>query len=218
MMVLHPELQANSGGSDVTKCLTALNVAQYHFEMLLALEPDLLGDFTGTVTTTGLTESTTFPAGVLRIDRLQFIEPSTGRPAWDLEDIKRTGGHIMTPGWPYNVLNFVTATGGGGKPVAYYTNGTNIYWVPQPDTAYNIRWYGFQKAADVTVGYTFPYQDACLLPMATFAVKIIRIGLDDPVENYTELAKEVFEPTLKALGNFKREKAPGMNYRWIHVS
>lgn len=218
MELLFPELQLQSGENSVTKGLRALNAAQYYFESLMAIEAEIMGDSTGTVTTS-TSESTPYPAGLLRLDRLQFIDPSQpDRPAWDLEPIRRTGGHIMTPGWPYNVLNFVTANGGGGKPVAYYTDARNIYWVPRPDQAYTIRWYGLQAAADITASGTFAYDDRAMLPMAIFAVRILRTGLDDPIENYMELAKEVFDPTIKMLSNYKRERAAGYDYRWLHTS
>lgn len=229
MELLFPEKQLQPGETDVVQGLRALNAAQYYWESLMALEAEIMGDRTGTVitTTTGVTianggvvgESTPYPTGLLRLDRLQFIDPAVpDRPSWDLEPIRRTGGHIMTPGWPYNVLNFVSAGGGGGKPVAYYTDARSIYWVPRPDLDYTVRWYGLQAAADITATGAFQYDDRCMLPMAIFAVKLLRTGLDDPIENYLALAKEVFDPAIKMLSNYKRERAPGYEYRWMHNS
>lgn len=218
MEVLFPELQLQTGEVDVTKGLLAVKASKGYLDNLLALQANLLGDGVGTVATVNDVETTAFPTGVLRIDRLQFLDPVTSKPVWDLTPIRRTGGHIMSPGWPANVFNFVSSTGGGGKPVAYFTDGSNIYWTPRPDGAYNIRWYGFAPGAAITAAGTLTYPPAAILPLATFAVKLIRVGLDDPVDNYGQLAKEVFEPLIMMLGDFKKEEAPGYNYKFQHSS
>src|SRR3990167_9038126 len=91
MELLNQELQLQSGESDVTRGLTALNVAQDCFEARAAARPNIYGSTTpvGTVTTTVNTENTAFPTGLLRLDRLQYIDPGTSRPAWDLNPIRR---------------------------------------------------------------------------------------------------------------------------------
>lgn len=216
MEILNPELQLQPGEQDVNKALLALNAALYWFENLLALQPDLLGDAKGTVTTVGNTETTVFPVGLLRIDKLQYIDSVTSRPVYDLIDIRATGGHITSPGWPSNVYNFVSSTGASGRPVGYYTDGTSIYWTPLPDSTYTVRWYGFQRMGDITAVATFPYDVSCMLPIASFAVRIIRVGLDDPIDNYQAIATEMLQPTIQMLANFKREKAPGYQYHNIH--
>jgi hypothetical protein len=218
MEVLFPEGQFQSGQNGVVKGLIALNAAQYYFESLMAIEAEIMGDSTGIVTTVIDQETTPFPPGVLRIDRLQLLDVATQRPVYDLIPIRRTGGHITSPGWPANLLSYVTSTGGMGKPTAYYTDARNIYWVARPNAIYNVRWYGFQAAGDITVGSTFPYDDRVMLPLATFAIRLIRTGLDDPIENYADLAETIFRPTIKMLSNYKREQAAGYEYTSMHVT
>ena len=174
--LLNAELQLQSGEEDVTRGLLALNVSQDYFESMAARRASILGSAVGTVTTTLDTESTTFPSGVLRIDRLQYIDPNTSRPSWDLVPSDRVGGHAINRMWPYNLVG---ATGSTGKPRGYWTNGTNIYWDPLPDGTNTVRYYGFSSASDITAGGTFAYPDIVRLPLAAFAVRILKTGISD---------------------------------------
>src|SRR3990170_3160975 len=81
MELLDQELQLQSGENDVTRGLLALNVAQDYLETLLAVIPQVSGDNTTTVVTAASTETTAFPTGYLRIDRMQWIDPATSRPS-----------------------------------------------------------------------------------------------------------------------------------------
>ena len=212
MEVLAPELQLQSAEADVVKGLIVLNRAQSAFEMLLAQYPDVKGGAIGTVTTTASTESTAFPSGVIRIDGLDYIDPATSRPAWPLVHHQRRGGHAWSQGW----IGSLWSTATSGKPRAYWTNGTNIYWDPLPDATHTVRYYGFSVAAAITAAGTFAYPDFAILPLAIFAVKIVKIGIEDSVQDLTALARDVFDPTIKLLGNYQRESAPGYQYKHSH--
>lgn len=212
MEVVFPELQLQSGEADVVKGLITLNRAQDTFEAILAEYPDVFGGQIGTITTTAATEYTAYPAGVLRMDGLDYIDASTSRPAWPLKNLFKRGGHAWHRFWPWNIVSTNTT----GKPRGYWTDGTNVYWDPLPDATYTIRWYGFKAAADITAAGTFAYPDQVILPMAIFAVKVIRTGLDDPTGDLSALARDVFDPVIKQLTNFKRESAPGYQYRYRH--
>src|SRR3990167_1074628 len=137
MELLNQELQLQSAEADVTRGLLALNVAQDTYEAQAALRANIYGSTTpvGTVTTAASTETTAFPSGVLRLDRLQFIDPSTSRPAWDLQPIRRVGAHAWNRYWPINIVS-TTST---GRPRAYWTNRINIYWDPLPDATHTVR-------------------------------------------------------------------------------
>lgn len=209
---LDRELQLQSGEADVARGLRALNAAQDYLEGLLAQHPDVFGGQTANVSTANNTESSAFPAGFLRIDRLQYLDASTSRPAWDLEPIKRVGGHAWSRAWPL----YIVTTTSGGKPRGYWTNGTNIYWDPLPDGTHTVRCYGFKTASDLTAGGTFAYPDLCMLALATFAVKVLRIGVDDPTPDYTALANDLFTPLLATLANFNRDGAAPLQYRYGH--
>lgn len=210
---IYPELQLQSGEGDVAKGLRALNRAQDLFELFAAQRGEVLGDQTGTVTTTANTETTTFPSGVLRIDGLDFIDPSNSLPSYTLVPIKFRGGHRHNYRWPWRVWN---VTGSTGRPSGYWTNGRNIYWNPLPDATHTVRWYGFQAASDITAGGTFAYPDAGILPFATVAARILRVGTDDPVDAYMQLAEESFNALLDTLERFKRDGPPEYTYRYHH--
>lgn len=212
MELLHPELQLQPGETDVAKGLIAANMAQSALDALLAGYPGILGDTHNTVATTADTETTTFPIGLLRVDKLQYLD-STGVVVWDLEPIYETGGHAPQADWLDATSSASTTT---GIPRAYWTNGRAIFWDPTPDAAYTIRWYGFQAASALTASGTVTYPDICLLPIATFAVKLIRIGLDDDAQALQALAQEVFQPVVTALTGFRREGSRPLVYRYGH--
>jgi hypothetical protein len=214
MEIVDRGLQLQSGETGVTLALRAVNASQDYFESILALDPNVLGSTVGTVTTSADTENTAFPSGLLRIDRLQFIDPTTSRPSWDLDRVGYTGDYFqsgtLAPTLQYNV----TTT---GRPVRYWTNGTNIYWDPLPDATHTVRYYGFKAASDLTAGGTFAYPDIALMPIATYAAKLLRVGKDDDIQGVTLAAAEVFKPAIDALTRFNRDRAPGYDYRYFHT-
>ena len=214
MELLNQELQLQSAEADVTRGLLALNVAQDTYEAQAALRANIYGSTTpvGTVTTAASTETTAFPSGVLRLDRLQFIDPSTSRPAWDLQPIRRVGAHAWNRYWPINIVS-TTST---GRPRGYWTNRVNIYWDPLPDATHTVRYYGFTPAADITAGGTFAYEDVCLLPFASYAVALMRMGVDDDPAAHMRLASSVFDPVLDLLSGFQKDGAVGLEYDYSH--
>jgi hypothetical protein len=147
MELVNQELQLQSGETDVTRGLVALNVAQDYFETLAAGRGKGFGSVVGTVTTTNATETTAFPSGLLRLDRMQVLD-SNSRPKRELVNLKRAGGHAVSAFWPLNVLLPTSS----GEPYAYWTDGTTIYWNPLPNATHTIRYYGFKAATDITAG------------------------------------------------------------------
>lgn len=211
MEVLNQELQLQSGEQDVTRGLVALNIAQDYYESLAAVRKGIHGSAAGTVVTAAATETTAFPAGVLRIDGFQLLD-SNSRPKRRLVRLQRTGGHAESSFWPLNLIE----TAADGEPRGYWTNGSLIYWSPLPDAVHTVRYYGFAAAADITAGGTFAYPDICMLPFSTFAVRLLKSGLDDPIEDYKFLAESVYKSTLDALEMFNRDGAEDFVYTEVH--
>ena len=214
MEVFDRGLQLQSGESGVTMGLRAANAAQDYLESLLALQPNNYGSDVGTVTTAASTETTTFPTGLIRIDRLQYIDPDTSRPAWDLEWVGYTGDQYG-PASAYPSVQFDAST--TGKPARYWPNGSNIYWDPLPDAPHTVRYYGFVAAGDITASGTFAYPDVAISPVAEYAVKILRIGKDDDAQPLSAVGIELFTPCIELLGRFNRDRAPGYDYRYDHT-
>jgi hypothetical protein len=217
MELLDQELQLQPTEADVARALIAINTGQDYLESILALQHDLLGDATGTLVTAASTESTAFPPGVLRIDRLQLLDATTSRPIKDLENIRRTGGHVSRRFSPYwSIFNAIST--GSGKPYGYWTDGTNVYWQPLPDGAHTIRWYGFQHKPDVTATGTFLYSDMLMLPVAAFATKMMAIGKGDEAGEFSSLADSLFGPAVRSMSNFNRDGAVGLEYEYSHAT
>lgn len=212
MELLNEELQLQVGEANVTRGLLALNVAQDYFESVAALRAGILGSQTGTVVTASSTEFTAFPTGLLRLDRLQLLDASTGRPSGELTKLNRTGGHAANALWPLNLVSSNLT----GKPRAYWTNGTSIYWDPLPDGVSTVRWYGFSAAANITASGTFAYPDIMAMPIAGFAAALYKGGIDDDPKDVGGLAQSAFGSALDALALFNRDGARGLEYTQVH--
>tara|TARA_R100001086_G_scaffold156162_1_gene83524 strand:+ start:310 stop:987 length:678 start_codon:yes stop_codon:yes gene_type:complete len=210
---LDASLQIQDGESGVRKGLIAANAAQDYLESILALEPNNYGSTFATVTTTADTESTTFPSGLLRLDRLQYINPSTSRPIWDLEFVGYTGDQYG-PASTYPSLQFDAST--TGKPRRYWTNGSVILWDPVPDAVHTVRYYGLVAKSDITASGTFDFPDIAMTPVAQYAVELLKVGTDDAVDSISAFGQKTFEPFLRWAGRFNRDRAPGYDYRYYH--
>lgn len=212
MELLDQELQLQSGESDVSRGLLALNIAQDHLESVLATYPGIKGDSAGTVVTVASTETTAFPTGLMRLDALYMLD-SSGKPEYEMDPIGRTGGHAESRSWPINLLSPLSSP---GKPDGYWTNGRLIYWDRTPDQEYTVRWYGLQAASDITAAGTFAYDDIVRLPICTFAVRLLKVGVDDAPGDIDTLAAATFEPVVSALTGFERTGASGLLYTRSH--
>ena len=214
MEVMDRGLQLQSGETGVTLALRALNASQDHFESMMALQPNVMGSSVGTVTTSANTEATAYPTGLTRLDRLQFIDPDTSRPSWDLERVGPVGDHYASRVM-YPSIQFNTET--TGRPVRYWTNGSNIYWDPLPSGTHTVRYYGMKAASAITASGTFAYPDIVLMPIAQFAVRMLRIGKDDEAGPVIDLGNQIFGPVIQMLARFNRDRAPGYDYRYSHT-
>ena len=208
-------LQNQSGETSVTFALRALNASQDHLEGMMALQPNAMGSSIGTVTTTANTESTAVPTGLMRLDRLQFIDATTSRPSWDLERVGPVGDHYGTQSRNRSVEFNSSST---GKPQRYFTNGAHFYWDPLPDATHTVRYYALIAASDITASGTFAYPDVAIGPVAQFAAKILKIGKDDDAQPISTLGIELFGPTIQQMSRYNRDRAPGYDYRYIHTT
>lgn len=210
MELLNEELQLQVGEANVVRGLLALNVAQDYFESVAASRPNILGSSTGTVVTAANTETTLFPLGLLRLDRLHLLD-ANGKVVGELTKLHRTGGHASNANWP---LSLTTST--SGKPTAYWTNGLNIYWSPLPSGMSTVRWYGFSAASNITASSTLTYPDIIAMPLAGFAAAIYKGGVDDDPKDVGGLAQNAFGSALDALALFNRDGARGLEYTEVH--
>jgi hypothetical protein len=213
MEALDRGLQLQSGQSGVAVALRAVNAAQDYFESLLALQPNSFLSSTGTVTTTADTETTAFPSGLIRLDRLQYLDATTSRPAWDLEWVGYIGDQSGGP-MAYPSVGFDSTS--TGKPKRYSTNGRNIYWDPLPNATHSVRYYGLVAADDITAESTFAYPDVAMNAVADYAVRLLRIGKDDDAQPIAVAGMEIFQPCIELLGRYNRDRAPGYDYRYYH--
>ena len=204
MELLDRELELQTGGADVSRGIVAANMSIDQFESVAAGYPGFMGDTTGDVTTTASTEATTFPATLLRLDSMWFINASTSLPDYRLGPLYGSGSHRDNRDVPYGVLSTVASA--TGQPRAYWTDGTNIYWSPLPSGTHTVRWYGFSSSTNLTTAASvFPYPDQVMSGVAAFGAKLFQYGLDDKPNQYTQLANETFSPIIKAMMNFRRE-------------
>lgn len=209
MVVLNRELKTASAERDVTRALVALNIAQDYFETL-AGQTQRFGTTIGTVTMTADQETTTLPTNLLRLEKLQFIDPDTSRPKADISPLFEAGSHA--PSDPWEIFSDLST----GEPRWYWMDSASFYWRQIPDSTHTARWTGFARASDISAAGTFAYDDGVALPVATFATRLMKLGLDDPLDDHTMLAQESFGPILKTLSRIQRTRAAPPQYRYVH--
>lgn len=215
MELLNQELQLQPGETDVTRGLIALNIAQDYFENLAAIRKVKTGDTVPTVEIASVanTETTAFPVGFIRIDRIQRLSGTGGSVVAELTPLERTGGHAHSITVPW----LFTASGASGTPYGYWTQGTSIYWSPKPVSAQYFRVYGFKRAANVAAAGAFAYDDGVAFPVASFAARILSIGVADSTTDITTLASETFKSILDTLEQFRRDGGQNLTYSRVHT-
>lgn len=211
MELVNEELQLQSGEADVTRGLVALNRSQDWFEGLLSSQRQAIPNTPISISILANVATTAWPTGYLRIDTIQLLDPVTGFPLWNI-DPERT-----PPETPVStLLPFIYPS--GGRPTRYWGNGTLIYWDPLPKQNDTARVYGFVAASDLTAGATFAYPDYCLLPVATFAAKLMKLGLGDPTGDLDSLAKVTFETAIKQMTRYVSDHSSQPDYRYRHLA
>lgn len=217
MAILDNELEVGSGEDDEDSAITALNLAQDYFEILAANYAEILST-TFAVTTTALTEATTYPTGVLRLDSLWMVDTAStpNLPAFELDPIYDVGGHRTSGSWVSRVM----ATGRApGQPVKYWTNEEQIFWAPLPDAVYTLRGYGLRAKDDFALrSDTFNYRDHVAHPLAVFACKVLSLGVGDSTAELEALATQLFTPLMRKFRRFQRQGPRGRAFTEFHTT
>ncbi len=213
MELANQELQLQPNENDVVRGLLALNVAQDYFENLASSRKVKTGSTSPTaeVATSAAGETTAFPTGCIRVDRIWRLDGTGGNPVAELEPLKRTGGHRQSFN-PWLTASSVAS----GSPTGWWTQGSYIYWSPLPSGVTYCRLYGFMRAADITASGTFTYDDGVMFPIAGMAARLMAIGVADPTTDLTGLANEYFEAILDTLERFNRDGGQDLTYTRIH--
>lgn len=204
MSLYDNQLDLISGGNDVVRGLTAVNMVQDWFELAAADIVDLLQTHS-TLTTTASTETTNWPTGLLRLDGHPFLLDSNGVQVRELSKIDQTGGHQPAFPWPLDQVSGLVIN---GAPWEYYAQGQGgkFYWSPKPDAVYTIRVYGLWAVADYTAASdTFGYPDSVALTLVPHAAQVFRIGLDKDFSAQQSTAVSAFRAVAKALRSQVRE-------------
>ena len=215
MGVLDNELDVSSGGADETRALDALDMAQDAFESVIAGIPELLGTVGSNITTTANTEATSWPSTLLRLDSLWLLDTSQSPnlPRWQIDEIQDVGGHREAGLWPVAVVN------GTGAPKGYWTNRTNIYWRPLPDTTHTVRVYGlFSKTDFSSRSITFGWPDQVSVPMASVAVELMAIGIGDPSEDVKAVADRYYRSVIRMLQMPSQQRPKSRYYSRVHTT
>lgn len=215
MQVLDNELDVSSGGADETRALAALDMAQDAFEVVIAGVPEILGTV-GTVSTAANTEATAWPSALMRIDSLWMINAQNNLPSYQVEEIQDVGGQAaQAPFWPTTPSWNPTP----GQPWGYWTNRASIYWAPVPDATYTVRVYGlYEKTSITSRSLTYEWPNQVSVPMASMAVRLMEMGVDDPSEELKALANEIYNPLIKMLQQPSRQRPQARYYTRMHTT
>jgi hypothetical protein len=213
MGVLDNELDTSSGGADESRCLSALDIAQDACESVIAGIPEMLGT-TGTLTTVANTEATAWPATLMRVDSIWKMNSTTNLPEYRIDEIQDVGGQAQVVNlWPV----YINQT--PGPPRGYWTNRANVYWGPVPDAVYTLRVYGYYEKTAITLrSQTFELPNQVAAPMASFAVRIMSIGVGDDEEDTRRLANELYTPVIKMLQSPSVQRPQSRVYSRMHTT
>ena len=214
MQVMFNELHIASGGDDEARALVALDMAQDYLEAVAAAMPRI-GQTTTTVTTAASTETTALPSGLLRLDSVWYVDAGTNLPAWEVLPIDDAGGHLPSAPWPVS-LALSSST---GLPRRYGYDSANFYWQPVPNAVHTLRIYGLLSRTDLTTrAITFGWPDDLSTPVAAFACRLLKMGIDDPTQDAQALAEEAFTPSLRRMRNMVRQMPTGRAYTRTHYT
>jgi hypothetical protein len=202
-----------SASDDQARALRVLNRAQDTIELVLSLHPHILGTY-GTITTTASTETTAEPTGLLRLDRMRFIDPGTSRPTYKLEPVFQAGDISTDHVWPYS--NSAAST---GKPTEYAWAYGVIWWGPKvPDDTHTIRWYGLASADDITATGTFAYPDFLISPLTKLGARYFKQRVDDPQEEIVAFAQQEMASVIESLKRRWRDGPRRAKSRRLHYA
>ena len=216
MEVLDNELRTGSGQVDEARALVALDMAQSFYESTAAGNPRI-ASAASTLTTTASQETTTWPSTLLRLDSLWMIDTDAtpDRPLYELDQILSTGKHAIPGPWPVILLSLPVQS--PGRPFKFWADRTNFYWYPFPDAVYTLRAYGMSAATNLTTrAITFGHPDLVAEPIASFACKLLAMGVKDPSDELTALAAMWFSSAIKALTQYTRQRPAGRHFRRVH--
>ena len=202
--------------ADATQALYELNRAQDMIELVIAGVPNILGTF-ATVTTSADTETSATPARFLRYDRLQFIDPDTSRPAWELSPVRHPGDVLIASRFAAGYLGS-GSSGSTGRPRAYTLYGDTIQWTPLPDATHTVRVYGFQALVDITDSGTFGYGDEFISVVTAIAVRAFKQQVDDPQKDIMAFAGSAMAPILDQLRKRWKDGYGQARDRRIHTT
>lgn len=209
---LNGELRLQSGENDVIRGIVIYKMALRHFETKAAAGARILGGSVTTVTTTVNTETTAFPTGYMRVDRLQ-LQFSNGQ-------VKRTLERVSDYEHAVRRFGFSSSSSKTGEPDGYWTNGTLIYWVPLPDGTHTVRFSGFAvstaASGSTDATDTFPYNDIVLDPVGAFIAEVFNVRVDDTNAELQLMSARLFQPVLEVLSNFQRDGSRIPSYRQVH--
>lgn len=212
MPMFNNSLRVGNGEQDEARAVLALTTAQHYFETVAATYARVLGS-TITVAPSANTETTTYPATLLRLDSIWLLDATTLLPVRRLKRIESSGGHAPSLPWPLQLV----VQAGTGMPAAYFANMASFYWLPLPDSAQTLRIYGFVEQpefVDRLSAFNYPLRTKAAL--ASFAVKILKTSTDDDTAEVDALASAIFGPLLRGLKQFDRSEPHGRTYGEVH--
>jgi hypothetical protein len=149
----------------------------------------------------------------MRVDSLWMTE--NGLPTYEMDSIQDVGGQANgSPLWPTSFVNRIP-----GRPWGYFTNRANFYWAPIPDAIYTVRVYGlYEKTAITLRSQTFELPNQVASPMASFAVRMLSIGVGDDEEETRRLANELYTPVIKMLQSPVDQRPQSRVYSRMHTT
>lgn len=210
MQVLNNELRTGAGEVDEVRAVRALSMAQHFFEAHAATRGRVLGS-TINVAQSAQTETTPWPSSLLRLDAVWLLD-ANGRAIRSLDNIDHIGEHVPSLPWEITLSDSAIGVAGG-----YVADMESFWWFPLPSGATSIRLYGLIEQPEfATRNSTFGRPLRCKLPLASLAVKLMRMSVDDDTTTVDSWVAATLAPLWKGLQGFDRTGAHARVYTQVH--
>ncbi len=195
--------------SSQTRAVRSLNRAQDMLERVIGRHQDILAEVDDTISQTVGQEYTALPVRTVRLDSVWFLDSATSRPTYEINAVRKPGGHRQRR--PSPIFDTNSAANSPARPREYWWSHGNsrLYWDRDPDTTNSIRIVGFFGAADMTSANpdsTFAYDDSFIYPVAAVACEIFRLRRHEDWQELQTFADRYFQPVVDQMSHSHRHQ------------
>ena len=198
----------DTSSSSQTRAIRSLNRAQDLLERFVGVKRDILATVDDSINQTVSQEYTALPLRTIRVDSVWFLDAATSRPTYEINAVRKPGGHRQSR--PSPLFDTNSSSNSPARPREYWWShgDSRLYWDRDPDTTNSIRIVGFFGAADITLSpdSTFAYDDSFIIPIAAVANEVFRLRRHADWQELQTFANRYFQPVVDQMSHSHRHQ------------